>query len=257
MLPAFVPFRFPGQQHRIAHCQIALIEQLPGTFCDHLCHRSHFGSRYSSGRCDFAVFFWCHHSKKPVQGFEQGLNKVSSFQAVPIQDPPPNAYLCHFQSAFCPTLPIPPMPCFQMGANSLLKRTPSRIAARHMRPPGVEPGAQAWEACTLPLHYRRHDTSQETRQWLLAIAPLLSLLSLSQATQRCSQTSDSEGGSNPCGQSPMDFWSISLATRTHCHACSCLPHSAQGLHIPPHGHLSRVYTSLGQPQPSSRNFFLY
>ena len=44
--------------------------------------------------------FWCHHSKKPVQGFEQGLNK----------DPPPHAYLCRFQSAFCPTLPTPPMP---------------------------------------------------------------------------------------------------------------------------------------------------
>ena len=54
--------------------------------------------------------FWCHHSKKPVQGFEQGLNKVSSFQAVPTQDPPTHAYLCHFQSAFCPTLPTPPMP---------------------------------------------------------------------------------------------------------------------------------------------------
>jgi hypothetical protein len=30
------------------------------------------------------------------------------------------------------------------------------------------------------------------------------------------------GDSNPCGQSPMDFESISLATRTQCHACSCL-----------------------------------
>ena len=25
----------------------------------------------------------------------------------------------------------------------------------NMRPPGIEPGAQAWEACMLPLHYRR------------------------------------------------------------------------------------------------------
>ena len=24
-----------------------------------------------------------------------------------------------------------------------------------MRPPGIEPGAQAWEACMLPLHYVR------------------------------------------------------------------------------------------------------
>ena len=46
----------------------------------------------------------------PCQGFEQGLNKVSSFQAVPTQDPPSHAYPCHFQSAFCPTLPTPPMP---------------------------------------------------------------------------------------------------------------------------------------------------
>ena len=27
--------------------------------------------------------------------------------------------------------------------------------AMRMRLPGVEPGAQAWEACVLPLHYRR------------------------------------------------------------------------------------------------------
>ena len=122
--------------------------------------------------------FWCHHSKKPVQGFEQGLNKVSSFQAVPTHDPPPHAYLCHFQSAFCPTLPTPPMPGAS-GWGPFFGSTPSRIAARHMRPPGVKPGAQAWEACMLPLHYRRHDTSQETRQWLLALAPLPCLLSLS------------------------------------------------------------------------------
>ena len=25
----------------------------------------------------------------------------------------------------------------------------------NMRPPGIEPGAQAWEACMLPLHYER------------------------------------------------------------------------------------------------------
>ena len=124
--------------------------------------------------------FWCHRSKKPVQGFEQGLNKVSSFQAVPTQDPPTHAYLCHSQSAFCPTLPTPPMPdASKLGANSLFKSTPSRTAARPMRPPGVEPGAQAWRLVC------------------------------------------------------MDFWSISLATRTRRHACSCLPHSSQGLRIPP------------------------
>ena len=67
-------------------------------------------------------------------------------------------------------------------------------------PAGSRTRPQAWEACMLPLHYRRHDTSQETRQWLLAIAPLPSLLSLSQTTQRCSQTSDSEGIRTPAGR---------------------------------------------------------
>ena len=28
-------------------------------------------------------------------------------------------------------------------------------AAVVMRPPGVEPGSQAWEACMMPLHYKR------------------------------------------------------------------------------------------------------
>ena len=89
---------------------------------------------------------------------------------------------------------------FQVGANSFFKSTRSRIAARHMRPPGVEPGGQAWEACMLPLFYRPHDTSQETRQWLLRIAPLPFFLSPPQATQRCRQTSDSEGIRTPAGR---------------------------------------------------------
>ena len=44
------------------------------------------------------------------------------------------------------------------------------------------------------------------------------------------------GDSNPCGQSPMDFESISLAARTHClkrglirWLPNTLPHNAQGL----------------------------
>jgi hypothetical protein len=37
------------------------------------------------------------------------------------------------------------------------------------------------------------------------------------------------GDSNPCGQSPMDFESISLTARTQCHACSHLSsHDAEG-----------------------------
>ena len=30
-------------------------------------------------------------------------------------------------------------------------------ACPEMRAPGVEPGSQAWEACTMPLHYVRHE----------------------------------------------------------------------------------------------------
>ena len=29
------------------------------------------------------------------------------------------------------------------------------LKCRKMRTPGIEPGAQAWEACMLPLHYER------------------------------------------------------------------------------------------------------
>ena len=65
-------FRFPGQQHRIAHCQVALIEQLPGTFCDHLCHRSHFGSKYSWGRCGFAVL----SDATALKSLSKALSKV-------------------------------------------------------------------------------------------------------------------------------------------------------------------------------------
>ena len=89
--------------------------------------------------------FWCHHSKKPVQGFEQGLNKVSSFQAVPTQDPPPHAYLCHFQSAFCPTLPTPPMPDASkwgqiLFSKALLLVLLQGICARRESSPGHKPG---------------------------------------------------------------------------------------------------------------------
>lgn len=52
---------------------------------------------------------------------------------------------------------------------------PCRHACQAMRMPGVEPGAQAWEACMLPLHYMRmsthagHDSSPlswAARPWL-------------------------------------------------------------------------------------------
>ena len=113
--------------------------------------------------------------------------------------------------------------CLQVGANSFFKSTRSRIAARHMRPPGGEPGAQAWEACMLPLFYRPHDTSQETRQWLLRIAPLPFLSFSPQATQRCRQTSDSEGIRTPAGRAQWISGPSPWPFGQHCHACSCLP----------------------------------
>ncbi len=33
---------------------------------------------------------------------------------------------------------------------------------QQMRLPGVEPGAQAWEACMLPLHYMQWDGASAT-----------------------------------------------------------------------------------------------
>ena len=89
--------------------------------------------------------FWCHHSKKPVQGFEQGLSKVSSFQAVPTQDPPPHAYLCHFQSAFFLTLPSLPMPGASkwrqiLFSNAVLLVLLQGICVRRERNPGHKHG---------------------------------------------------------------------------------------------------------------------
>ena len=122
----------------------------------------------------------------------------SSFQAVPTHDPPPHAYLCHFQSAFCHTLPTPPMPGVSGWGNSFFGSTPSR----HMRPPGVKPGAQAWEACMLPLHYRMTQAKKQgSGCWRLPRCPAFFL-------------------------------------------------SAQGLHIPPHGHLSQHLRAHCQSSPS-------
>ena len=36
-----------------------------------------------------------------------------------------------------------------------IKMTKYVGAKTNLRPPGIEPGAQAWEACMLPLHYER------------------------------------------------------------------------------------------------------
>ena len=47
--------------------------------------------------------------------------------------------------------------------------------------------------------------------WQLCVFPFLFLLSLLEGSGRRQR-----GDSKPCGQSPMDFESISLAARTHC-----------------------------------------
>ena len=196
-----------------------------GTACDHSCHRSHFGSRCSSGRCNSAVLFGATIPKS--------LSKVPSCVYI---GPATSCLPLPFPVCLLPHSSRPTNArCFQMGANSLVKST-SRIAARHMRPPGVEPGAQAWEACMLPLHYRRHETSQETRQWLLAIVPLpffpFPLPNNTALQPNIRQRRDW----NPCGQSPMDFWSISLATRTRCHACILPPTFSTRCTHPAHIH---------------------
>ena len=187
--------------------------------------------------------FWCHHSKKPVQGFEQGLNKVSSFQAA-------HAYLCHFQSAFCPTLPTPPMPGASkwgqiLCSKALLLVLLQGICARRESNPGHKHGS-----CMLPLHHRRHDTSQETRQWLLAIAPPPFLLCLSQTTQRCSQTSDSEGIQTPAGRAQ---WISGPSPWPLGHTVMLVPvyHIQHKVYTPrPHGHLSQHLRAHCQSSPS-------
>ena len=116
-----------------------------------------------------------------------------------------------------------------MEANSLFKRSPSRIAARHMRPSGEEPGAQAWEACMLRIHYRSMTQAKKQGSdcWRLP-----SLLSLSQTTQRCSQRTPAGRAQWISGPSP---WPLG-------HAVMLVPAS----HIQhkvytsrPHGHLSQ------------------
>ena len=135
----------------------------------------------------------CHPCTGAMLIFSASFQFYRMFPEGNPRSPPPVCFLPHSSH---PTN----AGCFQVGANSFFKSTRSRIAARHMRPPGVEPGAQAWEACMLPLFYRPHDTSQETRQWLLRIASLPFFLSPPQATQRCRQTSDSEGIRTPAGR---------------------------------------------------------
>ena len=124
------------------------------------------------------------------------------------------------KSAFCPTLPTLPMAaCFQMGGKFSFQTHSFSYCCKAYAPAGSRTRAQAWEACMLPLHYRRHDTSQETRQWLLAIAPLPSLLSSLPTNTALQPNIRQRGDSNPCGQSSMDFLVHLLG---HSDSLSCL-----------------------------------
>ena len=73
-------------------------------------------------------------------------------------------------------------------------------------------------------------------------------------------TQRQRGDSNPCGQSPMDFESISLATRTHCHVdlrtCGCrcdqqrpLRANADGVSPCPHKPCPHTPSSLAGSYP--------
>ena len=82
------------------------------------------------------------------------------------------------QSAFCPTLPTPPMPGASKWGQILFSKALvlvllQGICARRESNPGHKHGRLV--CCRFS--DRPHDTSQETRQWLLRIAPLPFFLS--------------------------------------------------------------------------------
>ena len=153
---------------------------------------------------------------------------------MPTQDPPPHAYLCHFQSAFCPTLPTPPMPGASkwgqiLFSNALLLVLLQGICARRESNPGHKHGRLV--CCRYTTGAMTQAKKQGSGCWRLPDCPT-ALPSFALPNNTALQPNTRQrGDSNPCGHSPMDIWSISLATQ--CHACSCFPHSAQGLHIPP------------------------
>ena len=71
-----------------------------------------------------------------------------------------------------------------------------------------EQGAQPW-LCLLRKMFCRWQVCCGSQQ--LCACPFLFLLPLLESSGKRQR-----GDSNPCGQSPMDFESISLAARTHC-----------------------------------------
>ena len=87
-----------------------------------------------------------------------------------------------------------------------------------MRTPGIEPGAQAWEACMLPLHYERHWPPSGFSTWVEYASQFLRVVrcSAAQAKQRdtlaewlrrrpAKPVGSAREGSNPSGVE-VDFF---------------------------------------------------
>ena len=84
-----------------------------------------------------------------------------------------------------------------------------------------------------------HSRERASRDWTL---DLQSLPLSYTGSSKDSEQSRQRGDSNPCGRSPMDFESISLAARTHCH-----------VHVPMHKHF--FSSSKGsEPQHLARQY---
>ena len=167
--------------------------------------------------------FWCQHSKKPVQGFEQGLNK----------DPPSHACLCHFQSAFCPTLPTPRMPgAFKWGqilfSKTLLLVLLQGMCARRESSPGHKHGRLA--CCRYTTGAVTQAKKQGSGCSRLPHCPFF-FLSLKQHSVAAKQPT--ARGFEPLRAEPNGFL-IHLLGHS-----GTLSDSAQGLHIPPRGRLSQ------------------
>ena len=67
------------------------------------------------------------------------------------------SYFC--QPSCQPLCKLVRPPLLVLEISCFSARRCSKTQSELMRPPGVEPGAQAWEACMLPLHYGRSCTA--------------------------------------------------------------------------------------------------
>ena len=105
------------------------------------------------------------------------------------------------QSAFCPTLPTPPMPGASKWGQILFSKALvlvllQGICARRESNPGHKHGRLV--CCRYTTGAMRQAKKQGSGCWRLSHCPFFPFLS--QATQRCSQTSDSEGIRTPAGR---------------------------------------------------------